>query len=103
MSAAADWLRGHVNAAPEPLLATMIEALPEAGDLPLPEQLAEGALRLYSRVVRGSGGREDALPLLAADALLTHAFQAQAGEDPEGLGRLAERWGARGRLGEVPL
>jgi hypothetical protein len=60
-------------------------------------------VRLYSQVVEGEGGREDALPLLAADALLTHAFQAQAELDPTSLAEFADRWSARGKLGQVLL
>jgi hypothetical protein len=100
VSAAESWLRDRVPDAPAELLATMIAALP-AGETPAPDALAGGALTLYRRVAGGSGGREDALPLLAADALLTHAFEAQAESDPAGLEGLAERWGLRGALGEV--
>jgi hypothetical protein len=96
----ADWLRERVPGAPEPLLDIMVGAIP--ADAPdVAEALAAGALALYAAVMRGSGGREDALPLLAADALLTHAFQARAETDPAGVPRLAARWGAEGRLGEL--
>ncbi len=78
----------------------MIAALPaEASDVP--EALGEGALVLYAAVLAGSGGREEALPLLAADALLTHAFAAKAEQDPEGIADLARRWSGEGRLGKV--
>lgn len=96
------WLRSRIAAAPERLRTAMVEALPHhRPDLPVPEALAEGSLVLYRAVLRGTGGREDALALLAADALLTHAFEAQAEADPNGLGALAERFGARGRLREA--
>ncbi len=91
------WLRERLPGAPPALLEAMIGSLP-AGPVPAARALAEGALALYRAVVRGGGGREAALPLLAADALLTHAFQAQAEEDAAGLGALAEGLGARGRL-----
>ena len=100
MTAAESWLRERVPGAPAELLAAMIAALPP-DDAPAPDGLAAGALALYRRVADGSGGREDALPLLAADALLTHAFEAQAESDPQGLEELAGRWGLRGALGEV--
>jgi hypothetical protein len=100
MSAAQSWLRQRVPAAPAELLSTMIAALP-AEEGPLPDALAAGALALYARVAVGSGAREDALPLLAADALLTHAFEAQAEIDPAALEPLAARWGAAGALGRV--
>jgi hypothetical protein len=97
VSPAEAWLRERVPGAPPALLEAMVAALPT--DSPSAAAgMAEGALALYRGVVRGSGGREDALPLLAADALLTHAFQAQAEGDPAGLAALAERLGARGTL-----
>jgi hypothetical protein len=98
MTEAESWLRSRVPAAPAQLLKTMISALPDTAD-PLPDTLAAASLRLYEDVVDGTGGREDALPLLAADALLTHAFQAQAEIDASGLAAFADRWSARGRLG----
>lgn len=94
------WLRERVPGAPPVLLEAMVGALPSA-PLSADEALAEGAMALYRSVARGSGGREDALPLLAADALLTHAFEARAEADPAGLAALAERVGARGALGGV--
>ena len=100
MTPAESWLRQRVPDAPPELLATMVSALP-ADAATAPDALATAALALYRRVAAGSGGREDALPLLAADALLTHAFEAQAEIDPAGLDGLAERWGVRGALGEV--
>ncbi len=100
MSEAAHWLREHVSAAPSRLLDAMIAALP-ADAATVPDALAEGALALYQAVLQGSGGREDALPLLAADALLTHAFQAQAELDPAGIPELAWRCGGAGWLGEL--
>jgi hypothetical protein len=78
----------------------MIGALPAAA-ASVPDALADAALRLYAEVARGDGSREDALPLLAADALLTHAFQAQAELNPAGVAELASRWGGAGRLGEL--
>ena len=87
MTTAGNWLRSRIEGAPDALMDRMIATLErEEGD-DVPRALAAGALRLYGEVARGSGGREDALPLLAADALFTHAFQAQAELDP---GRLDE-------------
>lgn len=92
------WLRQRVSGAPEPLIAAMLAALPE-GLHDVPEALATGALTLYAQVVRGEGTRADAVPLLAADALFTHAFQAQAEIAPERLSDFAARLNAR--LAEV--
>jgi hypothetical protein len=65
------------------------------------EALACGARLLYREVLAGTGGREDAIVLLAADALLTHAFEAQAESDPAGLAAFAARWGASGEIGRL--
>ena len=100
MSVAERWLRDRVHDAPPALLEAMVSALP-AGSAEVPDALAEAALKLYASVVAGQGGREDALPLLAADALFAHAFEAQAELDLGGIAALAERWGAAGRLGEL--
>lgn len=102
MTPAEAWLRSRIAKAPERLRTAMVEALPHhRPDLPVPEALAEGSLVLYRAVLRGSGGREDALALLAADALLTHAFEAQAELDPAGLEGFGARWSGRGRLAEA--
>ncbi len=98
MSTAERWLRERFSTAPPPLLDAMVAALPPDAQ-GVPDALAAGALHLYRTVGAGQGGRDDALPLLAADALLTHAFGAQAEQAPEGMAALAARWGAGGRLG----
>lgn len=100
MSEAARWLRERVPEAPPRLLEAMLEVLPEDASS-VPNALAGGALALYQTVLQGSGGREDALPLLAADALLTHAFHAQAEQDPAGIPELARRCGGAGWLGDL--
>lgn len=100
MRAAESWVRTRLGGAPERLIDEMVSALP-ATALSDAEALAEGALALYARVLSGTGGREDALPLLAADALLTHAHAACAETDPAGLDAFAARWGGAGRLAEV--
>jgi hypothetical protein len=53
--------------------------------------LAELGRELLARVAsRPSGGRELALDLLAADAFVTYAFEAQAEDGVGNLARLAE-------------
>ncbi len=95
MSAAEHWLRERLEGVPPELLEEMTRALgPAEGDAA--DQLAAAAVSLYRRVANGGGGREDALPLLAADALFTHAFEARALEAPDRLLELAERWGGAG-------
>lgn len=58
----------------------------------LPEHLADAGVALLDRLLeRPEAGRELALDLLAADALVTYAFEAQAELDTAGLARLARR------------
>jgi hypothetical protein len=93
------WLREHLADAPPELLDAMAAAVPDEDDVP--EALAAGAVALFERVLRGTGGREDALALLAADALLTHALEAQAELDADGVAAFAAKWGGGGRLGTL--
>lgn len=99
MTAEAEWLRPNTEGAPVVLVDAMEGALRNHTGPP-PEALARAALELFGEVLRGAGGRADALPLLGADALLTHAFAAQAEIDPDGIPALAD-W-AMARLGELP-
>jgi hypothetical protein len=94
------WVRVRLADAPRELLDAMLAALPADAALPVPDALAAGALALYA-ALPATGGREDALPLLAADALFTHALEAQAEADPDGVPALAERMGAAGALGRL--
>jgi hypothetical protein len=89
------WLAAR-EPAPPPALRAYLEAA--ASDAPprasLPEQLAALGQRALARVTaRVDGGRELALDLLAADAFVTYAFEAQAETDVMELGALAERVG----------
>jgi hypothetical protein len=101
VNTAADWIRLRLAGAPRALVERMVAALPTAQGRPTPDVLAEGAITLYAQVLAGDGTREDALPLLAADALFTHAFQAQAELDYDGLTLFAHRWGGGGRLARM--
>jgi hypothetical protein len=57
---------------------------------PLPEHLARLGRELLAAVAaRPDGGRELALDLLAADAFVTYAFEAQADAGVRGLAALA--------------
>lgn len=100
MTPAQAWIRGRLPDAPPALLEAMLAALPEDADLPVAQALADAGLCLYAKLLRGGAGarREDALPLLAADALFTHALEAQAEADPDRVSALAERIGAAGAL-----
>jgi hypothetical protein len=100
MTEAERWLRDRLRLAPPELLVEMLGALGR-DDESVPDTLARAAVRLYARVAASSGGREDALPLLAGDALMTHAFEAQAELNPSALRDLATRWGPRGALRRI--
>jgi len=85
------WLDARRPAPPDALRACLAAGLTDA-DLPLPEHLAELGRRSLERVAsRPEGGRELALDLLAADAFITYAFEAQAEADVSGLAGLSER------------
>ncbi len=87
------WLEAR-RPAPPPGLRERLEARVTDSDLPLPDQLAElGREVLAGVTARPDGGRELALDLLAADAFVTYAFEAQAEADVAGLAGLAERVG----------
>ncbi|MBW3553920.1 MAG: hypothetical protein KY466_10435 [Gemmatimonadetes bacterium] len=64
-----------------------------AGEGSLPEQLAAAALSALSTVVAGPAGRLSAATLLAADALLTYACEAAAGEGTASLQALTRGLG----------
>lgn len=95
------WLVDRIGDAPDHLVSLMLEAIRLAESTTIPERLAEGALLLYKRVVAGNGDRADAFPLLAADALLTHAFQAMAEADPGKIQEFADRWTASEELARL--
>jgi hypothetical protein len=87
------WLAAR-RPAPPPALRAYLEAAASDAlpDAPLPEQLVQLGHRALARVTaRVDGGRELALDLLAADAFVTYAFEAQAEADVMGLAALAER------------
>lgn len=99
MTAAEAWVRERLAGSPPALLAAMVAALPADESLSVPEAMAGGAVALLG-TLRGER-RDEALPLMAADALLTHALHAQAEADPDGVAALAERIGAAGALGGI--
>lgn len=77
--------------APPSLVEPMTRRL-EASSASLPDHLAIAGKGLLDSVLsHPEGGRELALDLLAADALVTYAFEAQAEVDARGLVDLAER------------
>ncbi len=88
-----DWVTSHIDGAPEALRARVEEWLQAAGvaDGSLEDRLADaGALALDASDAPGAG-RESALDLLAADALITLALLHRAEYDPGTLGEAARR------------
>src|SRR5881628_967480 len=78
--------------APPAALRAHLEAQLSDSEERLPDHLAELGRAMLARVTgRPDGGRELALDLLAADAFVTYAFEAQAEADVAGLATLAER------------
>jgi hypothetical protein len=90
------WLDARRPAPPPTLRAHLDRRVPPVpggiGEAALPDHLAAAGRDLLDRVLsRPAAGRELALDLLAADALVTYAFEAQAEQDPGGLVDLARR------------
>ncbi|MDF3054080.1 MAG: hypothetical protein K0S19_2185 [Geminicoccaceae bacterium] len=84
-----DWLDRHTSQAPAALAARVREfALAASGATPALTLAAAGQSAL-EKVLSHSGDRSAALDLLAADALITLALQAQAQDDPAGLEEFA--------------
>lgn len=84
------WLESR-RPAPPAALATYLGATVTDTPLPLSEYLALLGQRVLTQVAeRPEGGRELALALLAADAFVTYAFEAQAEADVAGIGSLAD-------------
>ncbi|HEX5971667.1 MAG TPA: hypothetical protein VFY85_07055 [Gemmatimonadaceae bacterium] len=98
MTSVAEWLGRREPAPPAALLLRLREALGhdaerDAGDA-ADACLAAGE-RLLAKVLReGDASRDHALDLLAADALVTYAFEAASGR-PDALPALAARAMAR--------
>lgn len=88
------WLAQRRPFPPPTLAAHLIAVASEAppSPAPLPLHLVELGHRLLARVTAApGGGRELALDLLAGDAFVTYAFEAQAEADVDGLTAVAER------------
>lgn len=101
-SDAGAWLRERLEEVP-PELARAVRGLLDASGRLTPPGLASAAIAAFDRLADRGADRGAALELLAADALLTYAFEAAA--EP-GLGgravaamTLAREVGVRGALG----
>jgi hypothetical protein len=85
------WLAAR-QAIPPAGIAGHIAASLGTGGGELPELLARAGVELLRHVASApQGGRELALDLLAADAFVTYAFEAQAEADVDALVGLADR------------
>ena len=87
------WAEAHTKDAPQFLRARVV-ALASMRSLPpgtIPERLAYAGRRALENVCTHPGDRTVALDLLAADALITMALQAQGELDPANLADFAER------------
>jgi hypothetical protein len=83
-----EWLDAQYRDAPEALRQRARHY--DAGRSgPLPVRLAHAAHAALEAVLARPGDRSVALDLLAADALVTLALEAQASQDPVGLDRFA--------------
>lgn len=93
------WLGARQPAPPRGIAAHLAAAAPAGGGGTEPERLARTGVDLLRRVAaHPRGGRELALDLLAADAFVTYAFEAQAEADVDGLIGLADRLARGGDL-----
>lgn len=90
------WLEARRPVPPEALRARLRAAVTEA-DAPLPDHLARLGRDLLAAVAAragdGGGDRDLALDLLAADAFITYAFEAQTEAEVAGVAGLARRVG----------
>ena len=92
------WLEARRHAPPAALGAHLGAVVTDAPE-PLPEHLARLGREMLRRVARHpDGGRELVLDLLAADAFVTYAFEAQAEADVTGLASLVARVAAHERV-----
>ena len=83
MSGAGDWLSARSAGVPGALAEAMAGAVRKAaGEESVGATLASAALERLATVARPDAGRGTALDLLAADALLTAAFEAAAEGGP---------------------
>ena len=96
------WLDARRPPPPAALSAHLRSVVADAA-VSLPDHLARLGRDLLGRVTaQPGGGRELALDLLAADAFVTYAFEAQAEADVRGLAALAARVAAEGATAGRP-
>ena len=97
------WLAGRLDDTPPELAAAVRGLLSDTGGEPTSERMVEVAIDTFERLPAASHGRAGALELLAADALLTYAFERAAdlavGGSRGAAVRLARAAGSCGELG----
>jgi hypothetical protein len=84
-----EWLDRHTSQAPAALRSRVREFALSASGETRAATLASAGQAALERVLAHSGDRSAALDLLAADALITLALQAQAQDSPEWLEEFA--------------
>ncbi len=84
-----DWLDRHTSQAPGALRGRVSEYALAASGSTRASALAAAGHKALARVVSHPGDRSAALDLLAADALITLALQAQSQDAPERLEEFA--------------
>ncbi len=84
-----DWLDRHTSQAPTALRGRVSEYALAASGATRASALAAAGQSALARVLSHPGDRSAALDLLAADALITLALQAQAEDAPERLEEFA--------------
>lgn len=92
MTAPDAWLETREAGVPASLVARMRHYLAGGAD-PLPERLARAGLDALRAALQAPDERASAMDLLAADALLTAAFEAAADEGMHALQRVAATTG----------
>lgn len=97
------WLAVRLDDTPPELAAAVRGLLSDTGGGPTPERMVEAAIDTFERIPAASQSRAGALELLAADALLTYAFEFAAdpavGGSCDAAVRLARAAGSCGELG----
>jgi len=103
LSPVREWLEIRLAETPSDLAEAVHRLLAAAGGEPTPQRMADAAIDMFDRISTAPHDRAGALGLLAADALLTYAFEAAAdpalGGSFEKAMRLAREAGPAGELG----
>lgn len=89
MAPARDWAGRRAEGAPARLRDRTLAYLADPAAAGVPEALGAAGLQALDATIRMSADRSAALDLLAADALVTLALQAQAEADPAHLASFA--------------